>query len=126
MKEGKEMTEIAKNDKAKFIENIQKWVILDSQNKVINQKIKDIRTSKHKLLEEINAYVSENNIQNTTIEISDGELRFCEKKTYQPITFRYIEETLHKIINDEKHIEYIMLRLRENRETIITKDIRRI
>jgi len=119
-----EIVEI-KNNKSKFIENIQKWVILDSQNKLINHKIKEIRTSKNKLLEEINTYVSENNIGNTKIEISDGELRFCEKKTYQPITFRYIEETLHKIISDEKQIEFIIRHLRENREVTISKDIHR-
>lgn len=120
-----EIVEI-KNNKAKFIENIQKWVILDSQNKLINQKMKDIRTSKHNVLEQINAYVSENNIGNAKIEISDGELRFCEKKTYQPITFRYIENTLHKIISDDKQVEFIMRNLRENREVTTSKDIHRI
>lgn len=114
------------NEKNKFIENIQKWVTLDSQNKIINQKIKEIRTSKNKLLEEINKYVSENNIENTKIEISDGELRFCEKKTCQSITFKYIENILRKIINDEKQIEIIMHHLRENREVTVSKDIHRI
>lgn len=114
-----------KNQRAKFIENIQKWVMMDSQIKLINEKVKAARSTKHKLLEEINTYVSEMKIENTKIEISDGELRFYEKKEYQPITFGYVEESLGKIISDKKQVEYIMNYLKENREVTVSKDIRR-
>ena len=114
-----------KNQRAKFIENIQKWVMIDSQIKLINEKVKVARSTKHKLLEEINTYVSEMKIENTKIEISDGELRFYEKKEYQPITFGYVEESLGKIISDKKQVEYIMNYLKENREVTVSKDIRR-
>jgi hypothetical protein len=114
-----------KNQRAKFIENIQKWVMIDSQIKLINEKVKTARSAKHKLLEEINTYVSEMKIENTKIEISDGELRFYEKKEYQPITFGYVEESLGKIISDKKQVEYIMNYLKENREVTVSKDIRR-
>lgn len=114
-----------KNQRAKFIENIQKWVMIDSQIKLINEKVKAARSTKHKLLEEINTYVSEMKIENTKIEISDGELRFYEKKEYQPITFGYVEESLGKIISDKKQVEYIMNYLKENREVTVSKDIRR-
>jgi hypothetical protein len=111
--------------RSKFIENIQKWVMIDSQIKLINKKVKKARETKHKILEEINTYVVENNIENTKIEISDGELRFYEKKEYQPITFGYVEESLDKIISDKKQIDFIMNYLRENREITVSKDIRR-
>jgi len=119
------MSEIIENPKTKFIENIQKWVVIDSQIKLINEKIKKARELKHQLLKNISNYVSENNLEQTKIEISDGELRFYDKREYQPITFKYIEESLGKILLDKKQVEYILNYLRENREVIVSKDIRR-
>ena len=113
------------SQRSKFIENIQKWVMIDSQIKIINEKVKKARETKHQLLDEINTYVSENNIEHTKIEISDGELRFYEKKEYQPITFGYVEDSLGKIISDKKQVDFIMNYLRENREITVSKDIRR-
>jgi hypothetical protein len=65
------------------------------------------------------------NYENTKIEISDGELRFYEKKEYQPITFGYLEDSLGKVISDKKQVDFIVNYLRENREIKISKDIRR-
>jgi hypothetical protein len=121
------MSEIveAGSQRSKFIENIQKWVMIDSQIKLINEKVKKAREIKHKLLDEINTYVSEHKIEHTKIEISDGELRFYEKKEYQPITFGYVEECLGKIISDKKQVDFIINYLKENREITVSKDIRR-
>jgi hypothetical protein len=119
-----ELVEV-ESHRSKFIENIQKWVMIDSQIKLINEKVKKARETKHNILDEINTYVSENKIENTKIEISDGELRFYEKKEYQPITFGYVEDSLGKIISDKKQVDFIMNYLRENREITVSKDIRR-
>ena len=40
-------------------------------------------------------------MKDTKIEISDGELAFCERKEYAPLTYKYVEECLQKIITDE-------------------------
>jgi TusA-related sulfurtransferase len=121
------MSEIVevKTSKQQFIENIQRWVTIDSQIKLINEKVKKARTIKSALMEDITTFAYDNNIENTKIEISDGELRFYEKKEYQPITFGYVEESLGKIISDKKQVEFIMNYLRENREISVCKDIRR-
>jgi hypothetical protein len=111
--------------KAEFIENIQKWVKIDTQIKAVNEKIKKARDVKHELLEHITKYAEENQLEKTKIEISDGELRFCEKREYKPITFSYVEECLGKIITDTKQVEYIMTHLRENREVKVSKDMKR-
>jgi len=121
------MSEIVevKTSKQQFIENIQRWVTIDSQIKLINEKVKKARTIKSALMEDITTFAYDNNIENTKIEISDGELRFYEKKEYQPITFGYVEESLGKIISDKKQVEFIINYLRENREISVCKDIRR-
>jgi hypothetical protein len=76
-------------------------------------------------MEKIVKYADENHITNTRIEISDGELRFCDKKDYQPISFGYVQECLGKIIADKKQVDYILDYLRENRRVTLSKDIKR-
>lgn len=122
------MTEKEKNlndAKKTFIENIQQWVAIDSQLKIIHEKTKNIRNKKNELLKNINDYVQRNELQNTRIEISDGELRFYEKKEYSPLTYCYLEKCLGEIIPDKKQIDYIMQYLREHREIKTSQDIRR-
>ena len=107
-------------------EKIKQWVSIDSQLKIINEKTKEIRNKKASLLDEITNYIQENNMKNKTIEISDGSLKFYEKKEYTGLTYAYIEECLGKIIEDKKHVDHIMNYLRENRPVKTTMDIRRI
>lgn len=111
---------------SQFKEKIQQWVIIDNQLKIINEKTRDIRNKKNELLDEISQYVKNNNIENKTIEITDGSLKFYEKKEYSGLTYSYIEECLGKIIEDKKHVDHIMNYLRENRQVKTSMDIRRI
>jgi len=122
------MSEKEKNQndtKKMFIENVQQWVAIDTQLKMIHEKTKTIRSKKNELLKNINDYVQNHELQNSRIEISDGELRFYEKKEYSPLTYTYLEKCLGEIIPDKKQIEYIMQYLREHREIKTSHDIRR-
>ena len=110
---------------SEFKEKIQQWVAIDSQLKIINDKTREIRNKKSELLDEISLYVQNNNIKNTTIDITDGSLKFYEKKEYSGLTYSYIEECLGKIISDKKHVEHIMNCLKENRQVKTSIDIRR-
>jgi hypothetical protein len=116
---------IVVNPKQDFVENVQKWVILDKQLKIINEKTKDIRETKQQLTEEICTYIKNKNMTNTKIEISDGELKMYEKKDYSPLTFTYVEESLAKILSDKSQVEYIIQFLKSNREIKSSVDIRR-
>ena len=111
--------------KTAFIENIKKWVLLDGQIKMINEKVKKIKELKQSLLDEIIKYVKENNIEHRKIEISDGELRFYEKKEYQTLSYHFLEENLGKIIKNKDQVDYIIDFLRENREISSYTDIKR-
>lgn len=122
------MSEKEKNQndtKKSFVENVQQWVAIDSQLKIIHEKTKNIRNKKTELLKNINDYVQKHELQNSRIEISDGELRFYEKKEYSPLTYTYLEKCLGEIIPDKKQIEYIMHYLKEHREIKTSPDIRR-
>jgi hypothetical protein len=107
-----------------FIQNIQKWVTIDSQIKILNDKMKKMRDYKHKLTENICKYTKDNNV-NQTIEISNGELKIYEKKEYSTLTYSYLEDCLDKIIQNRDQIEYILQYIKDNREIETNYDIRR-
>jgi len=117
--------EDTKEERRKFVESVQKWVSIDTQIKAINEKVKKARELKSQLIGNIYQYVEKNALTNTRIEISDGDLKFYEKRDYQPITFGYVEDCLEKLFSDPKEVERIMDYLHDNREIKVTKDIRR-
>jgi hypothetical protein len=119
-------SEVVVNDKKEFIQNVQKWVTSDTQLKMVNEKTKQLRQYRNTLSENICNYIQENNMENTRLEISDGEIKMFDKKEYAPITFGYIEETLGKIIKEKSQIDYIIKTLKENRKITVCQELRKI
>jgi hypothetical protein len=111
--------------KAQLINDVQRWVLADTQLKQLNEKTKQMREVKSAANANIMLYMKQTNY-NGNIKISDGELRIYEKKEYSPLTYSYIEKCLAKIIPDETHVEYIIQYLKENREVTTNQDIKRI
>jgi hypothetical protein len=111
--------------KAQLINDVQRWVLADTQLKQLTEKTKQIREVKSAANANIMLYMKQTNY-NGNIKISDGELRIYEKKEYSPLTYSYIEKCLAKIIPDETHVEYIIQYLKDNREVTINQDIKRI
>jgi hypothetical protein len=118
-------TEIVVSSKETFAENVRKWVLLDTQLKMVHEKTKEMRDAKHTSTTLICEYMEKNGIQDKKIEIHDGDLKMYEKKEYPPLTYSYIEECLDKIISNKSQVEYILKFLKENREIKKLQDIRR-
>lgn len=112
------------NPKQAFVENIREWVALDTESKSLWKKTKEIREKKRELSEKIHEFVNANNMQKTRIDITDGSLRFMEKKETGSLTLQYIETSLAKFIDDDD-VKTIMAYIRENRSTKIVRDIGR-
>ena len=113
------------DDKTKFIENIKKWVAIDSQMKKINEKTAHIRNMRSQIMDEINIYVTKNGVIDKKVEITDGELAFYEKKEYQTLSYKYLEECLGHFMKDPCHIDAILRYMKENRKVKSSVDIRR-
>ena len=108
-----------------FEENIQQWVALDNQLKLLNEKIKDIREKKNKVYERMTPYIEQNDLNNATVQISDGKLRFINSKVYIPLSFRYIEKSLGEVIRNENQVKQIVNYLKEKREVKVVPEIKR-
>lgn len=104
---------------------VQKWVLVDNQLQILQEKTKTMREWKKKLTDKIVESMLEKGIEHKILSIPDGELSLQEKKEYTCLSFGFLEECLQDMIQDEEKIEEILDFVREKREIKITKEIRR-
>ena len=108
-----------------FESQIQQWVQLDNQLKQINEKVKDLREKRNTLEQNITIYAASNNLTNSTVQISDGKLKFVNTKIQEPLTFKYLEKTLNEVIKNESQVKLIIEHIRQKREIKIVPEIKR-
>lgn len=108
-----------------FENQIQQWVAIDNQLKILNEKVKDLRDKRNELSEHITQTAVKNNMLQSTVQISDGKLRFVNTKVQQPLTFKYVEQSLGEIIKNEQQLKQIMEHLKKNRDTKVVQEIKR-
>jgi hypothetical protein len=109
-----------------FEESIQKWVSIDNQIKIMNEKLKELRDKRCEISDSISSYVDNNNMQNLSVQISDGRLRFVNTRVQEPLTFKYLEKSLGEVIKNETQVKQIMEYLKKNRETKVVQEIKRV
>ena len=108
-----------------FEDNIKKWVSYDNEIKQINEKLKQLREKKNNLSLDIFNYVNENNINDSVVKINDGKLKFTNVKVMQPLTYKFIEESLLEIINDKDNVKQIINYLKQKRDGKYVEEIKR-
>ena len=108
-----------------FEENIKQWILLDNEMKEHYEKIKLLRERKNGVQENIITHVKNNDLDNATVKINDGKLKFVETKSSNPITLKYLQNCLEECIENEEDIEHIMSYIKENRETKQHSEIKR-
>jgi hypothetical protein len=108
-----------------FENEIKKWVSVDNEIKNLNEKTKILRDTRNKLSESIINYANEKKISNSMIKITDGKLKFTNTKVTEPLTFKYIEQTLAEIIINESQLKYIIEHLKNKRTSKVISEIKR-
>ena len=108
-----------------FEEHIQKWVTLDNQIRVLNDKARLLREERNGASDIILQYVETQNLSNATVKISDGKLKFVSARQMAPLTFKHVEECLSKCIKGTEDVELIMKHIKESRDVRFVPDIKR-
>lgn len=104
---------------------IKHWVELDNNIKSANEDIKDVRTERAVLNDEILEMIADKQLTNATVNISDGRLRFVSSKHTAPLTLGYIETCLKELITNETQITQIMTYIKKKREVKTVTEIKR-
>ena len=108
-----------------FEQNIQNWVSVDNEIKTINDKIKLLREQRNNFSSNILSYVQNNGLDNATIKINDGKLRFMQIKQQTPLTYKFINECLFKCIDNSEQVDLIMNFIKEQRDSKQITEIKR-
>ena len=108
-----------------FEENVQKWVQVDNQIKIYNDRIRLLREHKSELTESLFKQADDNEYGNAIIQITDGKLKFANTKVQAPLSFKYVEEVLTNTVASPEARDEIIKRLKDNREIKYTHEIKR-
>ena len=108
-----------------FEQQIQQWVTIDNQMKVLNDKMKELRDKKNTISEQINTHIETSQLNNASVKISDGQLKFVKVKETQQLTFKYLETCLSEIIKNEDQVKKIVEYIKNKREIKYVPEIKR-
>ena len=106
-------------------QNIQSWVSIDNQIKLYNEKISELREKKGNITEKILEHASNNNLEKSAFQISDGKLKITETKIPETLTFKYLEKSLSEIITNKDQVSKIIEYIKKNREIKVVNEIKR-
>ena len=108
-----------------FEQTIQKWLLLDNQIKIYNEKLKELRENQNEIEETLVSHASNNNLLYSTIRTTDGKLKFVNTKVTSPLTFKYLEKTLGEIIKNGEQVKTIINHVKNNRESKVVPELKR-
>jgi len=108
-----------------FEQQIQQWVSIDNQIKILNDKMKELRDKKNTISEQINTHIETSHLNNASVNISDGQLKFIKVKETQQLTFKYLETCLLEIIKNEEQVKKILEYIKNKREVKYVPEIKR-
>jgi hypothetical protein len=108
-----------------FEQQIQQWVNIDNQIKILNDKMKELRDAKNNISEKINTYIETSQLSNSSVKLSDGQLKFVKVKETQQLTFKYLETCLSEIIKNEEQVKKIVEYIKNKREVKYVPEIKR-
>jgi hypothetical protein len=109
-----------------FEQQIQQWVTIDNQMKILNDKMKELRDKKNNISEQINTHIETEQFSNASIKIGDGQLKFVKVKETQQLTFKYLENCLSEIIKNEEQVKKIIDYIKNKREVKYVPEIKRL
>jgi hypothetical protein len=108
-----------------FVSKVKRWVMLDTQLKMVHEKVKTMREERQQLSGEICTYLETHDMAHKKIGIHDGDLKIYEKKEYSPLTFSFLETHLATLMTDPTQVEFVIDYLKEHREIKTVQDLKR-
>ena len=111
--------DINTDDLNEFKIQVKQWLSIDEQVIKLEQKIKELKKIKQKVLEpQITEFMINYNI--TDLNTGEGKIRCNERNRKKPLNKTNIRENLSQVINDDSQIEQAMQLIMNNREIIKT------
>ena len=97
---------------------------LEPRARILNNKAKELRDQRNNFSSSILKYVETNRLDNSIVEISDGQLRFANVNSQQNLTFKFLENSLKELFN-ETEVKKIIDHVKSKRIVQQHMDIKR-
>ena len=107
-------------------ENIKRWVVLDNQQKKLNEQVKELREKKNDLTGCIITDFSDKNIKSPIIKISDGRLNLIETQHANVMSFKFLLDSFKEYFDDEKEANKLLDFVKSKRTFTNVSSIKRI
>lgn len=96
-------------------QKIKRWIELDATIQNQNSSIRELRSEKNELEQEITTYAEKNEIYGTKITTSDSILSFGYNTTKQALSMKFIKDCLQDIIQDQGNVDKIVQYIEDKR-----------
>jgi hypothetical protein len=108
-----------------FEESIKKWVSIDNQLKILQDKSRELRAEKQDIGDDILGYVDTNSLSNATVRINDGRLRFAVTAQPAPLSLGFVRRCLIDCVGNEEQVDKIMGYMKAQRDVKTKPEIKR-
>lgn len=108
-----------------FEEAVKSWVATDNEIKEKMTELKELRDTRVHYQECIIDYVTNNDMEHKTVQITDGELRFLNNKVTSPLTFKFITQCLTDCISDENQVKQLVEYIKQKRSIKYIPEVKR-
>lgn len=115
------MTEV----NTEFKNTIKNFVGIDDQIRTLQNQIKELKRQKTQFSKNIVTYMSQNNLENTNINISDGKLKVVQSKRQVAVNKPYAIKVLTEYFQDSEEATKVASLIFDNREFKFTKNLKR-
>ena len=115
------MTEV----NTEFKNTIKNFVGIDDQIRTLQNQIKELKREKTQFSKNIVTYMSQNNLENTNINISDGKLKVVQSKRQVAVNKPYSIKVLTEYFQNSEEATKVASLIFDNREYKFTKTLKR-
>lgn len=84
------------------VSKIKTWIEVDNQLRKLNEKAQLLRNRKKELEDSLVDDIHEQELINTQVNISDGHIKFVEKKVTENVTLKFIKKNLESFFETFK------------------------
>ena len=101
-----------------FQDNVRQYIILDNEIRLLNTRIKSLREKKNIYNKKIINYIENNNLEQSTIKINDGQLNFVTLQQNQILSYKYLESCFDKFFKNQPDISKSLINFIKNERQI--------
>jgi hypothetical protein len=112
-----------------YVQKVQEWVVLDNKLLKNKEQIQNDTEKKRELEGEIIEYISKNKLENLSLTISDGKIKFGKRVTTQSLSMKTLKELLENYFKQNTDtnvptiLNYISSNLEKKTQVIMKREL---